>query len=160
MNGAIGDAAWRAALVERLATGPERIEAIAARALAPADGEWTALDVVRHLVATEELVWHARLRQLEASAGPDGRQLSPPTWAFLEPGPWSGPGDDSLPGAIAELRRRRARTVEMIRSLGDGGWRRYGIHATYGRLDVSRLLTIAIDHEAEHLAQIGNLGPA
>jgi len=154
------DAAWRTALVDRLASGPDRIEAAAAGAMAPGAGEWSALDVVRHLVATEELVWHPRLGQLAASAGPGGRQLSPPTWAFLEPGPWSGPGDDSLDGAIGELRRRRDRTLELVRALDDDGWRRYGIHGTYGRLDVARLLTVAVDHDAEHLAQIGNLAPA
>ena len=155
-----GDAAWRAALIERLASAPARVEAAAARAADPADGEWNAVTVVRHLVATEELVWHGRLAQLEASAGSNGRQLSPPTWTWLEPGPWSGPGDDTLDGAIDEFRRRRARTLEIVRALDGDGWRRYGIHATYGRLDVSRLLTVAADHDAEHLAQIETLIPA
>jgi DinB superfamily len=153
------DAAWRAALIDRLGTAPDRVEAAAKRAADPADGEWNALTVVRHLVATEELVWHSRLAQLEASAGTNGRQLSPPTWAWLEPGPWSGPGDDTLEGAIAEFRRRRARTLVIVGGLDADGWRRYGIHATYGRLDVSRLLTVAADHDAEHLAQIGTLIP-
>jgi DinB superfamily len=153
------DAAWPAALIERLASAPDRVEAAARRATDPADGEWTALTVVRHLVATEELVWHNRLAQLEASAGSNGRQLSPPTWAWLEPGPWSGPGDDTIAGAIDEFRRRRARTLEIVRGLDTDGWRRYGIHATYGRLDVSRLLTVAADHDAEHVAQIGTLIP-
>jgi hypothetical protein len=155
-----GDAPWRAALIERLGSAPDRVAAAARRAVDPSTGEWGGLQVARHLVATEELVWHNRLTQLEASAGPDGRQLSPPTWTWLEPGPWAGPGDETLDGVIAELRRRRARTLEMVRGLDAAGWQRYGIHATYGRLDVARLLTIAVDHDAEHLAQIEALGPA
>ena len=43
-----GDAAWRAALIERLASAPDRVEAAAARAADPADGEWNAVTVVPH----------------------------------------------------------------------------------------------------------------
>ncbi|HLX34555.1 MAG TPA: DinB family protein [Candidatus Limnocylindrales bacterium] len=153
------ESSWQAALIDRLASGPGRVAAAARRAGIPAGGEWSALQVVRHLVATESLVWQARLEQLEASAGAEGRQLSPPTWVWLEPGPWSGPGDDTIEGTIAELRRRRVRTLELVRRLDAAGWRRFGIHATYGRLDVGRLLTVAVDHDAEHLGQIEALIP-
>lgn len=154
----IGELAWRRALVERLAADLARIAAIAAIAPEPPPGEWSARQVVLHLVAVEEQVWQARLSQLGASAGPNGLQLSPPTWTWVEPGPWTGPGDDSLAGALDELGRRRAATLAMVGALDEAGWRRYGFHATFGRLDVARLLTIAVDHDAEHLAQIAALG--
>lgn len=42
-------------------------------------------------------------------------------------------------------------TVALVRTLDDAGWTRAGIHATYGRLDVTGLLRLATDHDEEHI---------
>jgi hypothetical protein len=49
----------------------------------------------------------------------------------------------------------RAATVARLDALDAAGWARTGRHATYGVLDVTALLRIALDHDEEHLAQVG-----
>jgi hypothetical protein len=142
-----------AAVVARLGSFPARL-GVAARAVAareaasgPPAGEWTARDVVAHLVSVERVVWQARLDTL----GP-GRDE--PQWSWLEPGPVSEPAAASLEGALALFGAERAATLARITVLDEAGWARAGIHATYGRLDVAGLLRVATDHDDDHLAAL------
>ena len=141
----------RAGLVERLAAVPDRL-ALVASAADPGPGSgppagWSPREVVLHLAAVEEVVWQARLDSLA------GELL--PRWSWTEPGLWSGPGDDTWDGALAAFADRRAATVATLEALDEAGWARRGRHDTYGVLDVAALLRIALDHDEEHLAQIG-----
>jgi hypothetical protein len=113
---------------------------------APAPGEWSAREIILHLAAVEEEVWHARLDALEREDFPH--------WPWVEPGPWAGPGDETYLGALAIYSARRAATVARLDALEAHGWAHQGRHATYGILDVAALLRIALDHDEEHLAQI------
>ena len=139
------DDATRADLRRRLAEVPRRL-AVASRAAAdkpvPA-GEWTPADVVRHLIAVEEEVWHSRLRQL---AGEDR-----PHWPWTEPDRWRGAPDASLDDLLVVYADRRGTTIAILGGLDDAGWARTGEHATYGVLDVAALMTKAIDHDDEHI---------
>ena len=140
----------QAGLIERLAAFPDRLAVAASAALG--DGQvaqpagWSPREVVLHLTAVEDQVWHARLDALARDAFPH--------WSWVEPGLWSGPGDDSWAGALAAFTERRAATVARLGALDPAGWTRSGRHDTYGVLDVAALLRIAIDHDEEHLAQI------
>jgi len=84
----------QARAVERLAGFPAELAAAArhgaGRPVAP--GEWTAREVVLHLVAVEEEVFQRRLGQLATE--------DHPRWPWVEPGLWSGPGDATFEGAI------------------------------------------------------------
>jgi DinB family protein len=113
---------------------------------APQPGAWSAREVVLHLTAVEEEVWQSRLDALASGAFPQ--------WSWVEPGLWVGPGAESLAGALAAFDARRAATVHRLDGLDAAGWARQGNHATYGVLDVAALLRIAVDHDAEHIAQI------
>lgn len=112
-----------------------------------APGGWSAREVVLHLAAVDEEVWHPRLDALVRDDFPQ--------WAWVEPGPWAGPGVDRFDGALAAFAERRAVTVARLDALDDAGWSKVGRHETFGLLDVAALLRIALDHDAEHLAQIG-----
>jgi hypothetical protein len=114
--------------------------------VAPAPGEWSAREVVLHLAAVDEDVWQPRLDALAAEAFP--------SWPWVEPGLWSGSGDDSFEQALAVYRARRAATVARLDALDAAGWAKRGLHATYGELDVAGLMRIALAHDEEHLAQI------
>jgi hypothetical protein len=135
----------------RLASAPDRAAELARRATPPPPGEWAAREVILHLAIVDEAVWHPRLDSLLAAGD------EPPRWSWVEPGLWSGPGDDSVAGALAAYRERRAATIARLEALGDAGRQRYGIHDTYGRLDVPALLRILADHDAEHLDQLARL---
>lgn len=138
-------------LRDALAAVPERA-AVAARASAtppdnaPAPGEWSARENVLHLTAVEGEVWHPRLDALVMDTFPH--------WPWIEPGLWSGPGDDTFEGALAAFTAARAGTLARLDALDVDGWNRRGHHATYGELDVAALLRIALAHDEEHLAQI------
>ena len=79
-------------------------------------------------------------------------QAEPPSWAWVEPG--AGEGHAALSTLGARFRARRAATVRHVTVLDEAGWGRWGIHAVYGRLDVAGLIRIAIEHDAEHLAEL------
>jgi hypothetical protein len=133
-------------LRRRLAELPQRL-AVTTRAAAdkpvPA-GEWTPAEVVRHLIAVEEEVWHGRLRQLATEERP--------RWPWTEPDRWLGAPDASLDELLLVYADRRRTTIMILDGLDDAGWRRTGEHATFGVIDVAALMTRAIDHDDEHLA--------
>ena len=138
----------RADLRRRLAEVPARLAEASRSATGPIpEGEWSPADIVRHLIAVEEEVWHGRLRQLALEDGP--------RWPWTEPDRWLGAPDASLDELLAIYAERRGATVAILDALGDAGWRRTGEHATYGTLDVAGLMTRAIDHDEEHLASLG-----
>ena len=156
----------RTALLKRLTTAPERVGVAARRVAAresaggPLRGEWTAREVVGHLVAVETEVWQARLDAL--AAGPR------PEWSWIEPGVSDEPDAATLEGAITRFAALRAATLARLVALDDAGWARWGVHATYGRLDVGGMFGVAADHDDDHLAALearipddaGPAGPA
>jgi hypothetical protein len=130
----------------RLAAVPDRI-AVAARSAAERrvlPGEWSPSEVVRHLIAVEDVVWHTRLRQLVAS--------DRPTWPWVEPEPWEGDPGATLDELLATYAARRSETVEILDGFDDATWNRTGIHATWGEIDVAALMVRAVDHDDEHIA--------
>jgi len=133
---------------ERLATLPAVLAAAARNASPdpPAAGEWSPSEIVRHLIAVEQEVWHVRLGQLATEPHPH--------WAWLEPGPWDGLPGANLESLLVAHALERARTLEILDSLGPDGWARRGTHDTYGELDVAGLMTVAADHDDEHLASL------
>ena len=143
---ASGRTAHRAELVRRLAAIPDRL-AQAARSAVGRDlppGEWGPEEVVRHLIAVEDLVWHGRLRQLAAA--------DRPTWAWVEPAPWQGSPDATLDELLARHAADRGETVAILDGFDDATWNRTGIHATWGEIDVAGLMVRAVDHDDEHIA--------
>ena len=137
-----------AAVRERLAALPPALAATARSAPAdpPASGEWSPREIVRHLIAVELEVWHVRLGQLATEAQPH--------WAWVEPGPWEGSPGADLESLLATHAIERARTLEILDALGPDGWARRGTHDSYGDLDVAGLMTVAADHDDEHLASL------
>lgn len=134
---------------ERLAGFPARLEmsARAAPQNPPAPGEWTPTEIVRHLIAVEEQVWHVRLGQLATEEHP--------RWRWVEPGQWLGAPGAGLDDVLATHAAARATTLAMLDALGETGWARTGTHDTFGVLDVAGLMTVAADHDDEHLASLG-----
>jgi hypothetical protein len=138
----------REALVRELAAVPEQLAAAARSAPPPPPGEWSAREVVCHLVAVEGEVWHERLDSM-------WDESDEPHWPWVEPPPWDGPGSETLDGALEVYAVRRAATVERLARLDDAGWRRTGVHATRGREDVAAVVRVALDHDREHLGSLG-----
>lgn len=135
----------RAELLAGLARIPGLVAEAAESAPPPPAGEWSPREVVCHLVAVETEAWHLRLDLL-------WERDDEPAWAWTEPGPWDGPGSETLAGALDAFATRRAATLDRLARLDAAGWQRTGIHGTYGRMDVAALMRLALDHDREHLA--------
>ena len=148
----MSNADLRAELTQRLEAIPARLAQAAGGASGPIpEGEWSPADVIRHLIAVEEEVWHVRLHQLENEHRPH--------WPWHEPDRWQGSPDADLAELIEVYRDRRRATIETLDRLGEHGWQREGVHATFGVLDVAGLMTKAIDHDEEHIASFGPSNP-
>ena len=76
-----------------------------------------------------------------------------PRWAWVEPG--TEPGHASLATLLDRFARVRAATLDHLLSASTtrAGPARAST-PTYGRLDVAALLGIAVDHDADHLADL------
>jgi hypothetical protein len=140
-------------LLDRLAAIPEALTTAARSASPepPAPGEWTPSDIVRHLIAVEQLVWHARLVDLAAT--------DHPTWPWTEPDRWAGEPGATLDQLLSTFESLRSTTLATLDALDDAGWTRTGTHATFGILDVAGLMTRAVDHDEEHLRAFGASRP-
>jgi len=142
----------RRGLARRLISAPARIRraAEAAGPVAPAPGEWTAQQIVLHLVAVESEVFQRRLEDL---VGTDS-----PAWDWVEPGPAEAGSGEALADSLLRLAAARLATLDWVAELDEDGWQRSGRHATLGRLDVAGLLALAADHDQEHLSALVRLG--
>jgi hypothetical protein len=140
----------RAEIVGRLAAIPERLGEAARSAVGRAvpAGEWGPPEVVRHLIAVEEAVWHSRLRQLAAA--------DRPTWPWVEPEPWRGDPGATLDELLATYEARRRETVAILDTFDAETWGRTGIHATWGEIDVVALMVRALGHDDEHIASFAS----
>jgi hypothetical protein len=130
-------AAFPAALAEAARAAPQD---------APKPGEWAPIEIVRHLIAVEDEVWHRRIGQL--------RDEEHPRWRWVEPGQWSGSPEAGLEDVLTVHDRVRSATLAMLDDLGPDVWARTGTHDTFGVLDVAGLMSVAADHDDEHLASL------
>jgi len=142
----------RRGLARRLISGPARIRRAAevAAQATPIPGEWTAQQIVLHLVAVETEVFQPRLFDLA--------EVSSPEWEWVEPAPAEAGLGESLADSLLRFAAARLGTLDWVAGLDEDGWRRSGRHATLGRLDVGGLLALAVDHDQEHLAALVRLG--
>ena len=140
----------RAEILAALAAYPARLAdaALAASERPVPDGEWAPGTVVRHLIAVEVDVHHARLDDLAS-------RDNEPRWSWIEPSPWAGEPDLDLVSLLARFASLRTATLATVEALDTAGWARTGVHERLGRWDVSGLLANAMTHDAEHLAGLG-----
>ena len=149
-NGVPGPEAEVAALLPALREAAERaggmLHQLGDAATVPGpDGGWTPVRTVVHLAAVDVQVWTPRLRQLAAHEHP--------TWAWTEPA--LGEGPDPRPDAAADaFLTARATVLETVAAMDGAALCSTGIHATFGELDVVRLLGEVLRHDAEHLASL------
>ncbi|HZQ27915.1 MAG TPA: DinB family protein [Acidimicrobiales bacterium] len=115
---------------------------------APGPREWSAAQVVGHL-ADAELVYAVRFRQMIVEDRPHLAAFDEDAWAqrfaLL---------DDELKDTVARWRALRDSTLRLLDSLEDADWRRAGVHAERGELNVRQMAALLADHDRSHLDQI------
>ncbi len=127
---------WRA-----LATGIDR-ELLVRR---PAEGEWSALECLRHATDTEDHVFAARIRAL--LAGDD--------FAAFDPDAEGTPiTDDTHATLLAEAHAaKRAVSIDLVESLTEADLDHTGRHPELGPVTLGELLSEWWAHDTMHLVQ-------
>ncbi len=136
-------AAAGAAIEAELSTMPDELGS-----WHPGPGEWCVKEVLAHLLLSERDGFSGRIGEILAAEEPRLRAT-----ASAEPA-----CGRSLEEMLAELRRQRARSIELVSSLRESDLDRAGVHERVGRLTVNDLLHEWVHHDRTLLKQIlGNV---
>jgi hypothetical protein len=144
----------REALIRRYEEGPARLRAAwesvppEARKWRPAEGKWSAHEVVCH-AADSETNAAARIRYLTAETSPVIVGYDQAHWAKvfdyhaapLEP-------------AMATVEAVRANTAALLRRLPEAAWSAEGTHTESGRYGTEDWLKVYAEHLEKHSRQI------
>lgn len=144
-----------AALIARLERLPDAAEALVAGLPAadwrwrPADGGWSILEIVGHLVAEEVDDFRTRARLTLEDPGRDWPRLDP------EGAVKAGRFQERDPAErLRELRRERGASLAWLRTVAGGPWENVHVHAKPPPLRAGDLLASWAAHDARHLEQI------
>jgi len=159
----------------RLARAPDDVEAAIRgrddRALSrrPAEGAWSAKEIVCHLRDIEELCmlrYHAMLSMDEPRMFVVGLDaLDRERWGLLGGAPYPVDAErwaeerqylrSDTGEALAAFRRRRNEAVGLLRALTKSQWERGGLVPTGKRLSIAELVAGSAAHDDNHLDQLG-----
>ena len=145
------------ALVERLAQTPHRLAAAAAGkrpaelAATPANDEWSALAILAHLRASDDIL-APRLMMMLVRDEPPLPSYDERRWADV-----MGYAEHEFQELPAAFTFKRAELVRALRRLSPSDWQRGGIHDEHGRITLLDMLRHLVDHEDEHCRQIETL---
>jgi hypothetical protein len=141
-------------LIRRYEEGPAKLRAAwqkvpaEARKWRPAEGKWSAHEVVCH-AADSETNAYARIRYLAAEKEPKILGYDQAHWA-------QALDYHALPvePAMATVEAVRANTVPLLRRLSETAWTRQGTHTESGAYTAEDWLRIYADHLEKHAGQI------
>jgi hypothetical protein len=115
----------------------------------PASEEWCVLEMVGHLIETEERGFAGRIRTILAEERPQFRTWDPSTVSRERQDERGDPAE-----LLAEFIRRRTSGVTLVEVLTPADLERGGDHPEVGFLTVNDLLHEWIHHDANHLRQM------
>jgi len=118
----------------------------------PAPGEWSAQEIVGHLIEADMRAFLNRILLAREEPGIAFEGWDPDVVASAR--------NDNAKDAQAlmdEFAKVRAVGVSAIRELSPEDLRRAGVHPDVGALTIANLLTEWVAHDRAHLAQIGQL---
>ena len=141
-------------LLERLAATPGRIATATvgqhpeALAGAPSDDAWSAVTVLAHLRASDDIL-APRLVAMLVRDEPALPAFDDRRWAEV-----MGYPDNDFQDLLAAFTFRRAELVRALRRVTSSAWERTGLHEVQGRITLVATLRHLVEHEAEHCTQI------
>ena len=143
-----------ARVVDALAATPDRLIELlggldeAALRARPTPDDWSALEVVAHLRASEAIVT-PRFYQILVRDEPALVAFDERRWAEV-----AGYADLSPSLLLQGYATRRAELAAMLRRLAPADWERAGVHEVAGRVTLLDIVRSMAEHEAEHVAQL------
>ena len=108
-----------------------------------ASGEWSIVEIVRHLVEGDRDKLLPRLRRMLAEDRP----------VFHRTAAIEGDASD-LPTLVGAFASARAQVVKVLTGLEPAGWLREGVSPSRGALTVERYARSTDAHDTEHLRQV------
>ena len=144
----------RETLIRRYEEGPQKLRAAyeripaEARQWRPAEGKWSAHEVVCH-AADSETIAAQRIRYLVAESNP--------TIVGYDQAEWAKAFDyhaAPLEPAMATVAAVRANTAALLRRLPEKAWSAEGTHTDSGRYTAENWLKIYAEHLEKHSRQI------
>lgn len=115
----------------------------------PAPGEWCALEVLGHLVETEERGFAGRIRAIRTENRPQFTGWDPDAVARERRDAERDPAE-----VLGEFTRRRAESVALLETVSAKDVSQGGDHPDVGFLTINDLLHEWIHHDANHLRQL------
>ena len=115
----------------------------------PAPGEWCVLEVLGHLIETEERGFGGRVRHILAEPRPVFTGWDPDAVARARRDAERDPAD-----LLAEFAHRRSANIAMVEGLKVEDYARAGDHPEVGFLTIGDLLHEWVHHDADHIRQI------
>ena len=145
----------RELMLARLAATPRLLREMTAdlmaetAARAPKPGEWSVIEVVRHLVGGDRDTFLPRLRRMVAESRPVFDKTVPPA------------GDRTdLATLVAAFASAREHALKILGGLDTAGWRREGVSPSRGPLTIETYAATMDAHDTEHLGQIQDVRDA
>jgi hypothetical protein len=139
----------QALMLARLSTAPAMLRELTGdvtaehAARAPAPGEWSIAEIVRHLVDGDRDKLLPRLRRMLAEARP-----------IFGRSPENAGDASDLATLVAAFASAREQVVKILSGLEPAGWRRDGVSPSRGVLTVEAYARSTDSHDTEHLRQL------
>ena len=115
----------------------------------PAPGEWCVLEVLGHLIETEERGFGGRVRHILAEPRPAFAGWDPDGVARSRHDAERDPAE-----LLVEFTERRSANVAMVEELSVADYGRGGDHPEVGFLTIGDLLHEWVHHDANHIRQL------
>ena len=131
----------------RVARAVEGYDETALRTVS-AEGEWSVVDILAHIRASDEIVAH-RAYVLLVRDNPTLLAYDERSWAEVARYALS-----DFRTSLAVYVLRRAELVNMLRHIHLEDWERAGLHEVRGLVSLLDILTAMVGHEEEHCSQL------
>jgi DinB superfamily len=115
----------------------------------PAEGEWSAIECVGHLIEAERRGFAGRIRRILAEDG-----VAEPDWDQV--GVAAARRDRERPVAevVAEFVAVRDNGIALVEGLREADLERAAVHRVVGRVTISNLLGEWVFHDRNHIRQL------
>ena len=115
----------------------------------PDDGNWSILEIVRHLGDEEVEDFRTRLRLTLENPKQDWPSINPPQWAIDR-----RYNECNLDDALERFVSERNASTKWLHGFRDSDWSKTHTHQKFGSMRAGDLLTAWAAHDALHLRQI------
>ena len=143
------------ALIARLAAGRDAIPALVGGVTdeqarwRPAEGQWSLLEIVCHLLDEERDDFRARLDLTLRRPEEPWPPIDPPGWVTAR-----RYAERELASQVSAWAAERDRSLAWLRGLRDPDWARAHVHPKFGPITAGDLLLSWVAHDQLHVRQI------